>query len=100
MTFTFNRSRRARLIAGLMALAFVAVPSSVWALECSTLDRHGLPRDCTPLEDVGQCMANAADSFHQCREAYPWYLEGKCVQDIAIDWTACALASPIRTILR
>ena len=100
MTFTLNRSRRARLIAALMALAFVAVPGSVGALECQALDRHGLPRDCTPLEDLGQCMSGAADAFHQCKERMPWYTWGWCVQSAAIDMALCAAASPARTIMR
>ena len=99
---TKRRPRTMRAALGLMALTWLALPASLWAFECRALDANNVPRDCTALEDLGECMAAADDSRRQCVSRnntliWGWY---RCQEDAAIDMAACILISPFRVIMR
>ncbi len=102
MVFGTNHTRRrTRTLAGMLALAWLAMPGALWA-DCTALDSHGLTRDCTALEEVGSCMVDARDSVNQCLERnttsiFGWY---RCQEDGLIDMAACAINSAFRTILK
>ena len=102
MVFGMNRTRRrTRTFAAMLALAWLAMPGAVWA-DCTALDSYGLTRDCTALEEVGSCMADAQDSVKQCLERnttsiWGWY---RCQEDGLLDMAACAINSAFRTILK
>lgn len=52
-------------------------------------DRHGDPRDCTATERFRRCLAAAEDSYYQCTDELPWYMEWVCIAALAADTAAC-----------
>lgn len=52
-------------------------------------DRHGDSRDCTATERFRRCLAAAEDSYYQCTDELPWYMEWVCIAALAADTAAC-----------
>ena len=97
---TLRSRRRTAPLAAALALAWLAIPSALWAFECRTVDSNDLPRDCTSLEATGKCMWEAGEARKQCVEASGLFGWWRCNEDYALDMAACALVSPFRVIVK
>jgi hypothetical protein len=66
---------------------------------CIAVDKHGMPRDCTFLEEHGACLWNALDSYDTCREDSDGFLDrAGCEIGVQVDLLACNLGMPVRLI--
>jgi hypothetical protein len=80
------------VLAVLAVGAILLSAQQVWA--CETLDKDGNPRDCTFLEEFGECLYNAQDSHDSCdasRGDESWL----CDTGLVIDAGACAAGAPL-----
>lgn len=85
-------------------------------VECIAYDVNDLPRECTFLEEWGQCLDAAYDSYLQCvddtGEEEPegffakvadffeqWAEEGVCQAAATVDNTACTIETPFARVL-
>ena len=66
---------------------------------CIAVDSYYMPRECTFLEEHGECLWSALDSYHGCMEDTEgfWASVG-CQIGVQVDLLACNLSMPLRLI--
>lgn len=84
------------LVLPVLALGAILLSAQqVWA--CETIDQRGEERDCTFLEEFGECLYNAQDSHDACdadRGDASWL----CDTGLVIDGIACSVSAPLSLI--
>jgi len=66
---------------------------------CIAVDRYDMPRNCTFLEEHGQCLWEALDSWETCWEEADGFLDRLgCDVGVQFDLLACNLGLPWRLI--
>lgn len=96
---TIRSSRGAvSMLAMVLSLLLAALPA--YADECETVDQNDLPRECTFMEEFGECLSNAEDSWETCLEYANgnWLIEEACDLGGAVDLLACVAALPFELI--
>ena len=67
--------------------------------ECIAVDQFDMPRDCTFLEEHGECLWNALDSRDTCKdEADGFWDNAVCEVGVQVDLLACNFGLPWRLI--
>lgn len=86
------------VLAGTLIL-LLATFSPAAAGDCPAVDNQGNPRDCTAMEQYGQCLTNALDSRDQCLErAERWWQRAGCEVAWSVDFWACTAALPVNIL--
>lgn len=76
-------------------LVLIATPPSARAQQCEAVDQNDMPRDCTFLEEHGECLVSALDSYDGCIEDGDGFVDRiVCEAGVQIDLLACNLALP------
>ncbi len=66
---------------------------------CIAVDRDGMPRSCTFLEEHGACLWNAFDSYYACGDASSGFWDDlACQVGVQVDLFACNMGLPLRLI--
>ena len=69
------------------------------AQECVAVTVEGEPRSCTATENLGQCLFEAVDSYHQCTDQYTeWWIGWVCEAYLMFDAAVCIVEaiSPLK----
>lgn len=94
--------KRALFVYGLaVVVAVVALHSQATpALACDAVDAYDQARDCTFMEEYGECLWNAMDSLDTCLGAASgWFSSGACWVGYEIDFYACLPSEAIELML-
>jgi hypothetical protein len=83
----------------LVAALIPAEKAPAQSTSCIAVDQNDQPRECTFLEEHGQCLWNALDSYDMCREdSESLFGRLTCELAVQVDLFACNMSLPWRLI--